>query len=102
MISSIMMTPHEVAIYIAGQAQAKRLALNFSQKTLSERSGVSLGVLKKFEQTGQVSLGSLLKIAVSLDALSSFQDVFKPMAPEQFSTLDQLLAQNKKRKRGRK
>ena len=102
MIAAMMMTPHEVAAYIAGQAQAKRLALNFSQRTLSERSGVSLGVLKKFEQTGKISLESLLKIALALNALPSFQDVFKPMAPEQFSTLDQLLAQDKKRKRGRK
>ncbi len=54
-----MMTPREVSKYIAHQMQAKRLAVNLGQKTLSERSGVSFGVLKKFERTGKVSLESL-------------------------------------------
>ena len=48
-------TPQEVQKKIADQARTKRLKLNLSQKTLSDKSGVSYGVLKKFEQTGQIS-----------------------------------------------
>ena len=100
MISLIMETPHEVAQHIAQQLQAKRLSLNFSQKTLSARSGVSFGVLKKFERTGKISFDSLLKLALALDALEEFKGLFKEIDPEKLISLDALLA-NKKRKRGR-
>ena len=62
MISFFLMTPREVAGYIAKQAQAKRLSLNLSQKTLSERASVSFGVLKKFERTGKFLLSPCLKL----------------------------------------
>jgi transcriptional regulator with XRE-family HTH domain len=100
-MSVFMMTPHEMAKYIAKQAQAKRLGLNFSQQTLSDRSGVSFGVLKKFEQTGKISLDSLLKIALTLGSLEEFKYLFQKSEPEHISSLDDLLKDNK-RKRGRK
>ena len=100
MISLFMIDSHEMAEHIAQQMQAKRLSFNFSQKTLSERSGVSFGVIKKFERTGKISLESLLKIALTLDAFDAFKELFKEVEPEKFLTLDALLA-NKKRKRGR-
>jgi hypothetical protein len=56
-------TPKEVALEIAKRAREKRLSLNLSQKTLAERSGVSLGSLKKFEQRGKISLESLLQMS---------------------------------------
>ena len=38
-----------------------------SQKDLAVRSGVSLGSLKRFEQTGEISLQSLTKLAIALE-----------------------------------
>ncbi len=67
-----MLTPLEMAAHIAKQAQEKRLFLNMSQQTLTERSGVSYGVLKKFERTGKISLESLLKLAFALGSLEAF------------------------------
>jgi len=52
----IYMTPLEVAVHLAPKVQEKSLSLNLSQKSLSERFGVSVGTLKKFEQTGKISL----------------------------------------------
>jgi len=101
MISALIITPHDMTDYIAKQAQAKRLSLNLSQKTLSERSGVSFGVIKKFERTGLISLQSLLKISLVLGSLDGFKNLFNPTPPEQFSSLDELL-KDKTRKRGRK
>lgn len=95
-----MITSHEMAAYLAKQAQAKRLSLNLSQQTLSDRSGVSYSVLKKFERTGQISLTSLLKIALALGTLEEFTNLFKAIPPEQFTSLDELM-QDKTRKRGR-
>lgn len=100
-MSIFLMTPFEMATHIAKQSQAKRLSLNLSQKTLSERSGVSFGVIKKFERTGKISLESLLKIAITLNSLEEFKNLFNPTPPEAFLSLDELL-KDKTRKRGRK
>lgn len=100
MVSLNILTPHEIQGHIAQQAQAKRLEQNLSQKTLSERSGVSFGVLKKFERTGKISLESLLKIAFVLGSLEKFNELFKPIPLENHLSLDELL-KDKTRKRGR-
>lgn len=94
-------TPTEVAAYIASHARAKRLSLNLSQLSLSERSAVSLGVLKKFERTAKISLESLLKIAMALGCLEEFLQLFRATPIEAISSLDQLLEKNI-RQRGRK
>lgn len=94
-------TPRDLLALISHQAKEKRLSLNLTQKTLSDRSGVSLGVIKKFEQLGIISLESLLKIALVLDSLAEFTLLFKPKSSESFTTLNDLLKQ-KKRQRGRK
>jgi transcriptional regulator with XRE-family HTH domain len=101
MVSLFFATPGEMAKEIAKLARAKRLSLNLSQKSLSELSGVSLGVLKKFERAGKISLESLLKIALSLGSLEEFKNLFKPASPESLASLDELLKDNT-RKRGRR
>ena len=93
-------SPTEIAKQLALRAQAKRLSLNLSQKTLCERSGVSFGVIKKFERTGKISLESLLKIALTLGTLEEFNEIFQPIPPEQFTSLDELI-KHQPRKRGR-
>lgn len=100
MISLNSKTPFEMIQHLADSAQAKRLSLNMSQKTLSERSGVSYGVIKRFEQSGKISLESLLKIALVLNALHLFEPIFKK-DEEEISSLDDLMKDNK-RKRGRR
>jgi hypothetical protein len=100
MISLSMMTPHEMAQYLAKQLQVKRLDLNLSQQTLSLRSGVSYGVLKKFERTGRISFESLLKLALVLGSLEEFKHLFAREKPEQAASLDELM-KDKTRKRGR-
>ncbi len=100
-MSVFMITPKEMLRRIAHHAQSKRLSLNLSQQTLAERSGVSYGSLKKFEITGKISLESLVKIALTLGSLDEFDDLFKPKAPENFISLDELL-KDTKRKRGRR
>jgi len=101
MISVNMMTPSEMQKRLASRVRDLRLELNLSQYTLSERSGVSYGSLKKFEQTGQISLASLLKLAVILECLDDFKRLFALKSPEESLSLDDLL-ENGKRKRGRK
>lgn len=93
-------TPFEIAQQIAFRAKEKRLSFNLTQQSLAERADVSLSVLKKFERTGKISLESMLKLALVLESLNDFAEVFKKKTPESFLTLEKLL-QQKNRKRGR-
>jgi transcriptional regulator with XRE-family HTH domain len=102
MISVNMMTPGEMQKRVASRARDLRLELNLSQQSLSEKSGVSYGSLKKFEQTGQISLESLLKLAVILGCMDDFKELFALKSAEKALSLDDLLEKNEKRKRGRK
>lgn len=102
MISFERLTPREMQKAIANRARDLRLALNLSQQSLSEKSGVSYGSLKKFEQTGKISLESLLKLAVILGCMDDFKALFEQKSTEKALSLDALLLDNEKRKRGRK
>ncbi len=75
---SIHPTPHEIGKELAKRHKALRKQLKLSQSDMAERSGVSLGSLKRFETTGQISLDSLLKLAHLLDRLDDFKSVFQP------------------------
>ena len=101
MISVSMKSPFEMAREIAKKVRDKRLKLNLSQQTLSEKSGVSYGTLKKFEQKGQISLESLLKIALALGEMGPFEHLFTKGDDALPSSLDELLDEPQ-RKRGRK
>ncbi len=91
-------TPIELMQDIAQRTRTRRLSLNLSQSGLAAQSGVSLGSLKRFENTGQIALKSLLKIALVLDCLSEFENLIQPL-PNPTSIKD-LLAQTKHRKKG--
>ena len=53
-----------------------RKAAKMSQTVLAGRSGVSLGSIKRFEQTGEISLTSLLKLALALGYEGDFNNLF--------------------------
>ncbi|OGT19049.1 MAG: hypothetical protein A2342_06565 [Gallionellales bacterium RIFOXYB12_FULL_54_9] len=61
---------------IAQRAKDRRLALNLSRKTLAERSGVTEASLKRFELTGDISMDSLLRLALAMECLSDFETLF--------------------------
>ena len=77
---------------IRDAARQRRIALGLTQIELSQRSGVPLGTLKRFERLGEVSLSSLLALAEAMDALDTFHDLF-PL-PEA-RTLDEVERQAK-------
>jgi transcriptional regulator with XRE-family HTH domain len=68
--------PYEIAKDIATAEKKKRKRRKLTQKELSARSGVSLASLKRFEQTGEISFVSLLKIAAVLDETENFSKLF--------------------------
>ena len=68
--------PHEIAKDIAKQEKNKRKKRKLTQAELSARSGVSLASLKRFEQTGEISFVSLVKIAMVLDETDTLDQLF--------------------------
>jgi transcriptional regulator with XRE-family HTH domain len=89
MLDDILKTPQEIRRDVAARAQARRLALNMSQKELAARSRVSLGSVKRFETTGEISLTSLVSIALALDALEAFAGLFSPPRPENLFKMEE-------------
>ena len=53
-----------------------RKKCKISQRELSSRSGVSYGSIRSFESTGDISLNSLLNLAVALNSLEDFEKLF--------------------------
>ena len=69
-------TPSEIALTLAANVRARRKERRITQRELAALSGVSLGSLKRFEGTGEISLKSLINIAVALGCESDFQALF--------------------------
>ena len=77
MLSFLPKTPSEMQDELKAKFRAKRKAFKLTQKELSIKSDVSLGSLKRFETSGQISLESLLKLALVLECLGDFEGVGK-------------------------
>ena len=75
-ISFILKSPQEIMQDIAFKAKHKRLEQNLTQQGLAVRSGVSLGTIKRFERFGEISLKSLIDIALALGCLGDFEELF--------------------------
>lgn len=97
MLDIKLKTPFDIRQEIAIRAKERRLFLNITQKTLAEKSGVSQGSIKRFENTGEISLSSLLALALVLDELESFTNLF---APRHCISLFEKKAPKRKRARG--
>ena len=95
----ILKTPTEIMSDLAFRIKSKRLELNLTQEGISSRAGVSLGSLKRFESTGQISLESLLKLAHAVGALADFDALFSTQKNR--SSLFEPTNKIKKRQRGK-
>ena len=78
---TVFKSPAELGKIIALNVRACRKARKFSMGHLSELSGVSYGSIKRFETTGEISLMSLLKIAIVLECTDEFETLFAEIRP---------------------
>lgn len=69
-------TPEEITMVVSEHTKKLRKRLKISRKKLSEMSGVSYGSIKRFEESGNISLLSLTKIAMALDASGDIKNIF--------------------------
>ncbi len=88
MINLYQKTWKEINNEIASNVQKLRKRKKISQKELAEKSGVSLGSIKRFEQTGEISLQSLTKIAIALRAEDELESLF---TSANFESIEEIL-----------
>merc|ERR1711941_140663 len=86
-------TPFSIMEVLKDNFKQKRLSFNLTQEGLSKKSDVSLGSLKRFENSGQISLESLLKLALVLECLEEFKNI--ATIKNEIHSMDDLLKQEK-------
>ena len=72
-----------------------RKQAGFTQSELARRSSVSLGSLKRFETSGQISIQSLFLLIDVLGRLDDFDTILKPI--ENMKEIERLFSENNSR-----
>lgn len=78
MLSFLPKNTIDIMQELRAKFKKRRKSLGYTQQELATRSGVSLGSLKRFETSGQISFESLLKLALVLECLGDFERVCEP------------------------
>jgi len=73
----VLLTEKEMIQKIAKDLKACRIKMGLTQVDLANRSGVPSGTLKRFEQSGQLSLKNLVKLAFALKKTDEIASVFE-------------------------
>lgn len=84
----VFKSPEQLNMDIAKRMRARRKEQKLSQVQLSIRADVSLGTLKRFEQTGNISLTSLIKISYALGCENDFEALF---AKKGYSSIQEVI-----------
>lgn len=93
MINLYQKTWTEINNDIAQKIVRLRKRKKITQKQLAARSGVSLGSLKRFEQSGEISLQSLTEIAIALDVENELEDLFNNVP---FASIEEVINEQTK------
>ena len=99
MLAVNISTPKSIMQDLKDKFKQKRLSLNLTQEGLSNKSGVSLGSIKRFESSGEISFESLLKVALVLNCLDDFKNIANEKN-EQYESMEDLLKVKPIKKRG--
>lgn len=70
-------TYYEKQLEISQRFKTIRKNRKVSQQRLSELSGVSYASIRRFEKTGDISLASLVKLALALQLYDDLGNLFK-------------------------
>ena len=81
-------TVQSVTEQLVEREKLRRKKMHLSQRDLANKSGVSYASIRRFENIGEISLNSILKIANALDCLEEFNLVFKMPAVKSLKDFD--------------
>lgn len=85
-------TAEEIDQKLAQRVKLIRKRRSISQETLSAKSGVSYGSIKRFEISGKISLLSLTKIAIALDCADEIRGIFTEVP---YQNIEEVINENK-------
>ena len=85
-----LITIPEAQKMLAENLRNRRLDMELTQANLAERSGVALPTLRKFEQTGEVSLKSFLKLLMIVGGTEELIEATR-ITPRAFANIDEVL-----------
>ena len=88
MINLYQKTWEEIDKGIRSRLVRIRKRRKISQEVLARKSGVSLGSLKRFEQSGEISLKSLTKLAIALGVEDEMEALFDSVP---YDSLDEVI-----------
>lgn len=86
-------TYDEKQLEIAKRFVAIRKNRKVSQQRLSILSGVSYASIRRFEKTGDISLSSLVKLALSLQLYDDLDNLFKNH--HEYKTIEEIIRDQK-------
>ena len=81
-------TPNEIARSLVEKIKQQRKKLKISQQELAQKSGVSLGSIKRFETKYEISLQSFIKIAIALDLDGDLESLF---TAKTYTSIDEVI-----------
>ena len=81
-------TPNEIAKSLAEKIKTHRKKLKISQEVLAQKSGVSLGSIKRFETKYEIALQSFIKIAIALDLDKDIETLF---TQKTYTSIDEII-----------
>ena len=85
-------SPDEMNKNIASRMSKRRKEKKITQVQLAKYSDVSLGSIKRFERSGEISLSSLIKIAFVLGCEDDFDGLF---AKRGYTSIEEVLNEGK-------
>lgn len=80
--------PDEIAKEIANDFRKRRIEKNLTREQVSEKVGVAVSNIVRFEQKGLISLKNLIGIAMALGYTSEIKNLF---SEPKYSTMEELL-----------
>lgn len=80
-------TPEETSKILSIRLKELRLLKKWKRSTLAKRSGVTESSLKRFEQTGKVSMEKFLKLIFSLGRLDEIDALLIPPTAQSMKDL---------------
>ena len=81
-------TPDDTALTLSKRIKELRLSKKWKRTTLSKRSGVTEASLRRFEQTGKVSMENFLKLVFALGRLDEVNELLKAPIAQSIKDLE--------------
>lgn len=85
-------TAEEIDQQLAERVRRIRKRRKITQQELSRKSGVSYGSIKRFENTGMISLLSLTRIAIALGCTNEIKEMFTEVP---YRNIEEVINENK-------